>query len=764
MYILSKILIFLPFLAYSNAPITNIHIHAKNYFIGRSTEINAIEKALEKSRFEAVIGVSGIGKTALVTSYGAQQVKKGHFVWLFDSQKNLKDQIYTLAKTLVLEELLDSKILYASENEEWILKKALSALSRRYKKIYIILDDAEMESYMRAFIDTTLDFDKTFILATSKEKNGWKNHISLSEFSAESSLQYIEKNLFGRSQEDIRKLNDVLKGYPIALNQAVSYLNSMRSVSIDHYINIYQSQKENKINYSPFVLDRTAEKALSVTLKKVERLSKQAFCMLTFLCELYNRGIDKIYLDGYAQILGVPSLENDLYILDNFGLIDITPSKTGFTIKIHDFIRYYVLSSTSQNERYLNQKHASNVIHKIFQNIPFKDKLAFMVTKPEHLSHAKELLNSFKIQKDLETSGEAIYLKLLLLEYLIFVERNHPDSAKIIDEISPHLYKLHPQDITTFYICKASFYPFYHSDIKTACESTHELETILKSIKIKKENVDQIVVIITLLAQIQIFRANNERAEEYLEKAHSNINNSTSPRAKLYYYYFKAWNSFELRKFNETIKASQLGLLEAKKSCYGVEGYHRLFLISAHAISLSMLGHYRAGKIMSQDCIKQCKNYFADINNDNYSESLFGLALAEYNLGEYKKAKKHCSKALKVRKAFYKSYEETPDEADYLNLYGDILLKLGELKKAKRYYDKALAIYTKVKEDPAGIYFGEMYFRYFKLAILESNAPSAQHYYNLLFDNLPKNHKYRKEAIAIMIRTYHAERHLTKGL
>ncbi|MBT4879895.1 MAG: tetratricopeptide repeat protein [Alphaproteobacteria bacterium] len=726
---------------------TNIPTFQIDEFSGRQDELEKISSFLSKTRHVNIFGISGIGKTRLAYAYGVKKLQKGMFVWSFDMQKGLRSQIYNLAKILISEELVSSKNIFISENETWILKKILSTIVNHYDEVYFILDDMIANEHNMELIKTRLATEKVYIITTSKKKIDWESSVFVGPLTKESSKNYLQANLNNYNKHDVIKLVERLKGFPIALKQTVGFLNNTNLITIQDYLKKtdveYKEEISNETFWTDsFALSEAAEKALYITVKSLREESKSASLLLEFLSELYNKNIPIQYVYYFAKEKGIKNIDAALLTLENYGLIHVIPNRTSTvdkSINIHDFVKDYISSKTISSKRKDHQKIIASYIQSIFKEIPFKKRLSFMINNPTHMHHIEEILASQNGTSPILPPEILFHLKLLLLEHKIFIERNYQKSTKIIKDIKPFVekYNLNKESIINFYIFESHLYPYNYVEKSELNKQITKLSNVLGTLKTTDKYGDQRLIVNCLIAQVYLYTGDMEKVNKYLIKASKLIDNDTSNRSKLTYYYFKTWYSYDSGKFEDAILFAKKGIKVGEKA--GAEGdlHALLFIYDIYSMALCRTGKYKLAREIAEKCLNLCRDYFPNTNNDNYAEALYAAALAEYKLKNYHSAKELVEESISVYNRFNKGYPLSREIAELKIIYGDIFFKLNEPEKAEESYDSSIEIYKKVLSNDSSDYYSAIYYKYFKLFLYMSNYSKAEHYYKLLKEIQP---------------------------
>ncbi|WP_265035660.1 NB-ARC domain-containing protein [Wolbachia endosymbiont (group A) of Agelastica alni] len=249
-------------------------------FVGRDSELQEIYGKLHEStgkltaisQMVVIGGLGGIGKSELARKYAYEYRKHydGNVVWV-------NAENFGIMKNSFLKLAEDDKLGIPPQDKygndktiETIVKEIYAFFARRGRKSLFIFDNAEGYEDISKFLPFSLgqDYNKPCVLITSRSKD-WKvgeeegkiQVIQLDEFTETEALRFVKKALNIRNNlqdEEIKKLTKELQYFPLALGQAVKYINesnivlsrrSKKKISVSDYLKEYEEEAEKLLDF-----------------------------------------------------------------------------------------------------------------------------------------------------------------------------------------------------------------------------------------------------------------------------------------------------------------------------------------------------------------------------------------------------------------------------------------------------------------------------------------------------------------------------------
>ncbi|MDG7053665.1 MAG: ATP-binding protein, partial [Wolbachia endosymbiont of Alcedoecus sp.] len=216
-------------------------------FTGRSSELKVLHDALRRStgrqavisQVATISGLGGVGKSELARKYAYKYGKYygGNVIWInAENFEYMKNSFLRLAE--------DKRVGISPKDKhekdkaiEAIVEEIYAFFARRRRKSLFIFDNAEGYKDIKKFLLSSLHprHKKPYVLVTSRNKNwriaeseGGIKTIQLGVFKEMEAVKFVKRALNIRDNlqdEEIKKLTQELQYFPLALGQAVAYIN-----------------------------------------------------------------------------------------------------------------------------------------------------------------------------------------------------------------------------------------------------------------------------------------------------------------------------------------------------------------------------------------------------------------------------------------------------------------------------------------------------------------------------------------------------------
>lgn len=368
----------------------------------------------------SVSGLGGVGKTQLALRYAETYAADydNNVLWInAESKGNLANSVRKLANKLNIER----QDRYGNEKEiEEILEEVYTYFSTG--KSLFIFDNVENYREFENFLPKSLLGNKPAILITSRYRN-WGNVatvVSLDVLTEEEGKELIKSALTiaanDQSQDGkIRELTTLLQGLPLALQQAVAYINIQRNINIQFGIQDY--------------LELCKAKALEILDFDYASYTNDPYAKTVFTT--WQVTLDKIKQDRSAGGKALEILNIMAYLCpDDMASSFFLPleHKEKLPLAIHLLKSYSMISEGSQQDR--------STIHRLVQKVTRvnleKNQPAFKETVVKILKLTKD----FSVDREIEFHYLHVLLHMSLHVELTEALKLRASRKRILDIIT----------------------------------------------------------------------------------------------------------------------------------------------------------------------------------------------------------------------------------------------------------------------------------------------------------------------------------------
>lgn len=245
----------------------------------------------------------------------------------------MKESFEALANQLGI--TFTEKIVELKKISQTVYERLLGSI------LLIILDNAEnIIDISPALLTSALDTTKTFVLITSRNRNwdageeGSIKKMDLDTFQPEESVKYVKGFLGLESEENVIELTEELQHFPLALRQAVVYIeqeNKERSkfdecFTVGDYLRLYKEQpdqlhQEGVYEASKSRYDKTVATTWTITLDAIKKKKDGDLAMKVFEIMAYLSA-DGIKVLEVFESMGI-GVKNGIRLLDDYSMINL---------------------------------------------------------------------------------------------------------------------------------------------------------------------------------------------------------------------------------------------------------------------------------------------------------------------------------------------------------------------------------------------------------------------------------------------------------
>lgn len=222
-------------------PIREIPFQKNRNFSGRKDIVNSIHEEFSAAQnrvpIHAISGMGGIGKTQIAVHYSYKFAEDYDLVYWIRSETDASLTADYEALTQTLELPVKTKaeqLVYINIVNTWLTKTD--------KKWLLVFDNVESQEKIEKLLPKK---GNGHILITSQSPN-WKElgeDSQIRPFTNEEASEFLQRRIGEKGLEHSDKLNLLLGGLPLALEQASAYMTA-HGTPIEVYIKLFEEQQE----------------------------------------------------------------------------------------------------------------------------------------------------------------------------------------------------------------------------------------------------------------------------------------------------------------------------------------------------------------------------------------------------------------------------------------------------------------------------------------------------------------------------------------
>ncbi|MBP9752188.1 MAG: hypothetical protein KBD31_00030 [Proteobacteria bacterium] len=649
---------------------------------------NNIKEKIDRFGYVYLTGFGGMGKSQIAIQYGQKNKKTYNIVWLIDAQKDIHQQIEDIQKKICKIKKINT---IESNNTDSSINNLDKILKKEKMTALLIIDSDENKNEN---FNVTRKRKNIKFLITTRENPHKQSQITVSFFEKNEAVSFLKSILQNEREEVLNDLAKTLDYYPLLINQSAYFLQQNSAVDIKEYMKRYKKnlkqiwQREEDFYHKNQQV--SVRSTLRISLNKMIMKKPSSVQILSIFCLLKNQQINKSYIFKIASLMNLQKEETEdiLSFLINNHFIYLDVDKSEFFI--HELLQDALLIELPSHKIYEALKNITSDIQKTIQenkdnmivfskNNPFIIETAFKCTK------LCGLLN----QSIKESTAICIYL----LDYLLYIKRDHLGALKYIDKIFKNI-----QNITNIGI-KCRFFSSAGDVLSIRQPNEKRTKDVLKkmihllSVLDNSEKFER-VRLQNSIAQNYLLSLNAEEAKKYINLSLRDIEYFSRSENIIPTYYFATWIYCDLEDYKKAIYFAEKAIIYFKDV---PDTAIKFYTYNFNALAYIRIKDYKKGLELSSLSVEKCMEYFGGNPSDTLGEALTYKAESSLKLLDYKCSLQSIEKALSVYKEFYGSDQKTIDQAYSNMIHGDCNLLKKSYDMAQKSYMKGLSILQHLK-------------------------------------------------------------------
>lgn len=716
------------------------------YFTGRESYLKDLQKNLSQYGKVYLTGYGGIGKTQIAKEYSYIHEKEYDLVWWFDMRGDIQLQhenlLVHLSNSKKFKKLLNIGVKDIAPSV--VVSFTNSLLEQCKYKWLLVFDNVKKDQNINL---PNLNSNNQHIIITTREKpNFGKNILTISPFSNKESEQFLFKIHPKEGKEDVVGLYKALYNYPLALAQVAEEI-LMYENGIGSYLRKHKNLNHKNISVRSSIVQEHNDnyhKILSDTLQTIEKENRKASKVLYMLALLKTNITKKLFNSLFGS-----EMDDELIILNKYGMVKITNHEDSQVLNIHDIIR----EETVKRFNAKKTKYKKNVIFTLSKYLIsfYSEKNLPHLTKLELNNNQMAPLYAFinvALKNDVINEGVVemviVSLKLNILrfnryaDYTLYQRLANRVYDKKIDKITP--------------IKKAILYAhLIYSDFileskENLLKFEKELLDLLDLIENNK-NYAELFFIYTQTVQFYLLLGDLSESQKYLEKAKKYINYSDSIFSLLQYWYNNAWLCYEHRDVSQGLKSfDNYERIEGQLLSNKTNPFASINL----RMKLEILsGQIDKAKKRLEKTIKNALVYYNNIPSNIIGNLEFTKASIYFQRKQYDLAYKQCNYALNITKKALGGDLITIPQANIHIMLGKIHEGKENYRIALEEYKKGLKFYNKLSYGRINnsYDYGELLSNLCTVYYKMKSYPKSRFYFQQLVTNFGLNHEIIKKLI-----------------
>ncbi|MDR2999709.1 MAG: tetratricopeptide repeat protein [Fibromonadaceae bacterium] len=285
-------------------PFNNLPFVRNIYFTGRDSIFEDIYSGFESgnitSQIQVITGMGGFGKTQTALEYAYRYANKYDYIWWVQAETDatvlMSYKNFAVKMKLLNEDQQDSEL---------IIETVLSWMSSHSKWLFIY-DNADITAGNTTWLPKKNH--ENILITTRNTHNDIGNVIRIDVLKEKEAVAFLKKRTGIKDSSNASKLADCLGYFPLALEQAATYIKTNEITYIE-YLSLFKDyglevlEKIDRVtNY-----ESSVAATLEISFKKIEQ---EASLQLLYLCSyMAPEDIDEMLFSENSELLPSPLRE-----------------------------------------------------------------------------------------------------------------------------------------------------------------------------------------------------------------------------------------------------------------------------------------------------------------------------------------------------------------------------------------------------------------------------------------------------------------------
>lgn len=670
------------------------------HFSGRVEELNLLSKMLSKKKIVQVNGISGIGKTSLVSQFAKSRKNKYDVIWWINGRNDLLSQVNQFLSLIECQTSTKAPEGIKGAFVDGIISYILKTFQK--KKVLIIIDDIEsIQDQLTRLINEAAKENNVYVILTSQKKMSGFPSLALKSFSNNDAKELVNK--FEKvSDKEAERFSKVLCNFPLAMKHALTYMN-LYDLSLKNYLVKINSEKDplssnnrdfvEKNRKRLFNWDQkhdSADKVIKKYLSDVKNDYPRTAGLIVYLPYLSHQFVSKQFIkDFLIDFLGLKENVDD--VIGDLYICNIISKNNGEDeYSFHEILKYVDFSD----------EEAAKKIGDFIQKELIKVRSKNFPLDQNGLREIVDHGNAFIVacEKRGFNIPQKAMVKALLSAYDFYVLRDLKHAISRVESIDIDLLanELTKEEIAYISAVKLFLLSFkYSSEPEKMSNIYKDFSSNWDIIKSSQEFDDIRLQIVSMAIVHSMFKQDMELAEKYVRYGETILDKASDPYQSLVFNFARCWWLMSMGKYEKVLSYAKEHMPLLDKVPSGtIAIYHCLIASEANL----EMGNLDEAEIYISKALSKIDLYFGKRITDTKAEAttLFGSIL--FKKGKYKRALEISSDAMDYYRDIYDKDGCVSDQVITKCLFVKCLVALGRTKEALKKAEELISEITKISK------------------------------------------------------------------